>query len=392
MSSFIVQSNNRKTYSVQLFPKEKCNCPSTATCWHIIASKLSVGMHNIIPVKHTINLSQLKRNSRTKLDKKSGRKRPRPNDTEVEIIPAPDSVENLKRSLTHSVEEIKKSRLTDNCKSNDLVCFERIDVIDHENDSSTENILGKQWLTSDHMNIVNKLMLEASFAVNGFQETTLAPVLRKDGTWHIPENGFEAKQAPSVNIHYNSEKHWVTSFQFENGDIYLLDSNLGMKPEACLNDSLKVQLAQIYGQGKSKITVKIPHVQQQNNGYDCGLFAIANMMEFVSNRYDGLRDGKLVFTFIQHEMRRHLKKCLSQKFMEPFPKRKLKCSKQIAVKSVEIDLLCCCSSPHVKGLGPWIACSVCDQWYLQKCEGIFQRKGQKQQWYICKICGIDTQD
>ena len=32
MSAFIVQSNNQKTYSVQLFPKEKCNSPSTTTC------------------------------------------------------------------------------------------------------------------------------------------------------------------------------------------------------------------------------------------------------------------------------------------------------------------------------------------------------------------------
>ena len=60
MSSFIVQSNNQKTYSVQLFPKETCNCPSTTTCWHIIAAKLSVGNHNVLTTKRTLNLSQLK--------------------------------------------------------------------------------------------------------------------------------------------------------------------------------------------------------------------------------------------------------------------------------------------------------------------------------------------
>ena len=55
----------------------------------------------------------------------------------------------------------------------------------------------------------------------------------------------------------------------------------------CLNDSLKIQLAQFYGQGKSQLRVKIPYVQQQNNGHNCGLFAIANMMEFVTSRYKG---------------------------------------------------------------------------------------------------------
>ena len=39
-------------------------------------------------MKNTIHLSQLKWNSRSRLDKMSGRKCPRPNDTDVEVIPA----------------------------------------------------------------------------------------------------------------------------------------------------------------------------------------------------------------------------------------------------------------------------------------------------------------
>ena len=49
--------------------------------------------------------------------------------------------------------------------------------------------------------------------------------------------------------------------------------------------TLKIQLAQIYAPGQSKLKVKVPYVQQQNNGHDCGLFAIANMMEFAANRF-----------------------------------------------------------------------------------------------------------
>ena len=60
MSSFVVQSSNHKTYSVQLNPRETCNCPATTTCWHIIAAKLSVGVLNTTSTKQTINLSQLK--------------------------------------------------------------------------------------------------------------------------------------------------------------------------------------------------------------------------------------------------------------------------------------------------------------------------------------------
>ena len=236
------------------------------------------------------------------------------------------------------------------------------------------------------MSNVNKLMLKESYSLNGFQETNLAPVLLKNGTWITSDNGFRNQSAPSTNVHYNGNKYWVASFQYEDGDIYLLDIDL-RKGNIHLNDSLKIQLAQIYGYGKSKLTVQVPFIQQQNNGHDCGLFAIANMMEFATNRYSGLKEGKLEFRFIQSKMREHLIKCFNQNFMEPFPKEKIK-PKKIKVESIVIDLFCCCSIPDVKGIGPWIACYVCDQWYLQKCEGINGNEIPRNQQYICKKCSI----
>ena len=145
-------------------------------------------------------------------------------------------------------------------------------------------------------------MQQADYSVNGFQGTLLAPVLKKNGMWHIPAEGFNSQRSPSTNIHYNSQKHWATTIQYKNGDIYLLNSDLGKNMDLFLDDSLKIQLAQIYGHGKSKLKVYIPQLQQQNNGYNCGLFAIANMMEFVANRYSGLQEGILKFEFIQCKM------------------------------------------------------------------------------------------
>ena len=109
----------------------------------------------------------------------------------------------------------------------------------------------------------------------------------------------------------------------------------------CLNESLKIQVPQIYGQGKSKLKVKMPYLQQQNNGHDCDLFAVANRIDFAANKYSGLKEGKLQFEFIQNEMREHLVKSLSQKYMEPFLKRTLRTPREIQVVSVDIELLCC---------------------------------------------------
>ena len=78
----------------------------------------------------------------------------------------------------------------------------------------------------------------------------------------------------------------------------------------CLTDSLKIQLSYIYGCGKDKLVINNPWVQKQKTGYDCGMFAIANMFEFVANMCKGIQQGFLHFPFIQGEMCRHLVKCL----------------------------------------------------------------------------------
>ena len=67
------------------------------------------------------------------------------------------------------------------------------------------------------------------YSLHGFQDTLLAPI-KKNGTWHIPANGFKNQKPPSANIHYNGQKHWVTSFQFEDSDVFLLDSDAGVSP------------------------------------------------------------------------------------------------------------------------------------------------------------------
>ena len=92
---FTIVGTTEKAHAVRLFPKETCTCPSTESCYHIIAAKLSIGM-NVQTNKHTprVNLSGLRRNARPKKDKTSDRKRPRVGD----YTPAPDSSAVLEKS------------------------------------------------------------------------------------------------------------------------------------------------------------------------------------------------------------------------------------------------------------------------------------------------------
>ena len=70
------------------------------------------------------------------------------------------------------------------------------------------------------------LLLQAGYSVNGFQDTMLAPVLKKNDMWHIPAEGFKNQTSPSTNIQYNKNNQWVPYFHNEDGDVYLIDSDL----------------------------------------------------------------------------------------------------------------------------------------------------------------------
>lgn len=85
---FTVLGSGGKAHAVRLFPSESCTCPATSRCYHILAARMSVGLDDV-DNKKKINLTQLRRNTRKRVEKKSGRKAPRPGD--YNIIPAPDA-------------------------------------------------------------------------------------------------------------------------------------------------------------------------------------------------------------------------------------------------------------------------------------------------------------
>ena len=90
MAAILVEGTKGDKYVVTLFPKPKCSCPATSNCFHIIACQRSVGIEIKNDKPKILNLPPLRKNSRKRSDKKSGRKKPRIND--YEIIPAPDSL------------------------------------------------------------------------------------------------------------------------------------------------------------------------------------------------------------------------------------------------------------------------------------------------------------
>ena len=125
LGTFTVLGSTGKPHVVKVFPLEYCSCPSTTTCYHILAVKLSLGIV-ISEGAKKVNLTQLRWNMRAKNDKKSGRKRPRPGDAnniaciitfflhliigDYDLSPAPDSILNSQLSDTSCMPDTDQKR------------------------------------------------------------------------------------------------------------------------------------------------------------------------------------------------------------------------------------------------------------------------------------------
>lgn len=118
---FIVKNTEGKHHAVTLFPKQTCTCPSTGECYHIISARMSLGMQPK-QTETVVNLLQLRRNTRSRKEKKSGRKRFAPTD----INPAPDSI------------AAKSSFSLTNEDSTEMVKPEFVDVDDFSNALSND--------------------------------------------------------------------------------------------------------------------------------------------------------------------------------------------------------------------------------------------------------------
>ena len=95
LKTYMVQGVKGKTYSVTLHPKEICNCPSTATCYHILAAKMYICM-SVKSEKEERKLVRLMR-YKSRSQKKMGQKKPKTSD--FEVIPAPDSQKAMEMQL-----------------------------------------------------------------------------------------------------------------------------------------------------------------------------------------------------------------------------------------------------------------------------------------------------
>ena len=89
------------------------------------------------------------------------------------------------------------------------------------------------------------------------------------------------------------------------------------------------------------IKIDIVPVQQQQNGFDCGVYAMAFMVSFVN------KEDLASTSFDEKKLGDHLYDCYKQRRLIPFPSAKKNVTRNTA-KSNSIELFCSCRMPRAK--------------------------------------------
>eukprot|EP00794_Sanderia_malayensis_P002558 gene2558-2954_t len=157
----------------------------------------------------------------------------------------------------------------------------------------------KGWLDCDIIHQVHVYLRNSNQAIEGFQRPTLGP-----------SRNFDIVGGEFVQILHTGNSHWVctSSIGCLPGMVSLYDSLYSH----VVSDEIEEQIKNLIGADIYQGINVVP-VQQQENGYDCGVFAIA----FATCLVNYIPPETVEFDVAQ--LRQHLFKCLKAGKMELFP-------------------------------------------------------------------------
>ncbi len=188
-----------------------------------------------------------------------------------------------------------------------------------------------------------------------------------------------------MQIIHDGSNHWVLASKgFSKTDrdhVMVYDSSAGDLSEwkcdhvvSCMSSLLKTS--------KKEMIYIIKSCQQQGNGYDCGVFAIA----FATSLANGIDPATLLYN--PDTMRTHLDSCMKSGVLLPFPSTtsRIKRSRKDVVKKV--PLFCYCRTIDYSLTKDddmtWIECGNCMEWFHKMCVKEFP-VNIKNDW-SCKMC------
>ena len=145
-------------------------------------------------------------------------------------------------------------------------------------------------------------------------------------------------ESPFVQVLHTGGFHWISisTFGCNNGEVCIMDSLFHGRQ----SQQTKRQICSLMNCKKPKIVVNALLLQQQNNGVDCGLFAIV-FVQFVMH----YKKYPINITFKQSLMRNHAMEALEKNKLELFPVIKgmpIEPVRECKRKSFELEIYCYC--------------------------------------------------
>ena len=234
-------------------------------------------------------------------------------------------------------------------------------------------IANKQMLTDESVNIAQNLLKMQFPHIGGLQDT----VIGKTQAFDIIKSDEKY-----IQILHSGSYHWICTANMsqskkENSYCQIYDSLTG----GTVHPDVAKQIAAFSFCPSSEIVAEVMPVQQQNNGVDCGLFAIAFATSLAFNEDPALT------TYDTKLLRTHLISCLEVGKMSLFPKKNVKV-KTFQGKINTIELYCACRMPYVPHSeeDDMIECSKCYEWYHKSCANIVSLKEYKRKNWYCQKC------
>jgi hypothetical protein len=136
-------------------------------------------------------------------------------------------------------------------------------------------ITDQKCIESDIINHVHTVLARQFSDIKGFQNTAFAPQFNIVEQEWISNKKITDITGKCAQINHTGQDHSVTSVQTDTDETYILDSLFEK-----LTVSQEIKQSQIYSHGKKRLLVKMPEIHKQTHSIDCGLYAIANAVEY----------------------------------------------------------------------------------------------------------------
>ena len=238
-----------------------------------------------------------------------------------------------------------------------------------------EEILGDHMLTDMTINLAQNALKKQYPENSGFEDTLLGI---------IPDFSKHSGNSRCIQILHTGSLHWICIANvFKEGCLSPENVNLydSLNSNGKINPHTQDQIADyLYLPNAPEIHVDVQPVQQQTNGTNCGLFAIAYAVDLAH------KEDPTKIRYDERRMRSHLVECLTEGSLTPFPRweRYRFCGKRLT-KRKNIEIFCLCRKPYRKN-EKMANCDKCGEWFHQDCADIPDDVFKRESHWECNEC------